>query len=317
MRICSASCSARAEAVEQREQAERRRGRAREDRLQIGLAERLLGAEQHRRAARPATRIGGQSGDAAEDRQHARRAGTRPPSPSSPRAGRSETGVGATIARGSQKWNGTCADFVKAPSSTSTSAGRHSGRRASSRATRVGSRGDRAEIENVPVDLPDQQKPDRHREPAERRHLQRRERAALRVVVLVPKPISRNEREARDLPEHEQQDQVVGERDAEHRAHEGRERRVVAADARAAERRARRSRASTGRRARRCRRPAARRRAPKPSARSAEARRRATAPIRGPTAPRSLRPTTDSTAQNDVTAAATMTSADQRPSTRR
>ncbi len=32
------------------------------------------------------------------------------------------TGVGAAIAAGSQGWNGTCADFVSAPTSTSTRA---------------------------------------------------------------------------------------------------------------------------------------------------------------------------------------------------
>jgi hypothetical protein len=34
------------------------------------------------------------------------------------------TGVGAAMALGSQKWNGTCADLVKAPASTSTRMGR-------------------------------------------------------------------------------------------------------------------------------------------------------------------------------------------------
>ncbi len=33
-----------------------------------------------------------------------------------------DTGVGAAIAWGSQKWKGNCADLVNAPSSTSTSA---------------------------------------------------------------------------------------------------------------------------------------------------------------------------------------------------
>ena len=38
-----------------------------------------------------------------------------------------DTGVGAAIAWGSQKWNGNCALLVKQPSSTSTSAGTYSG----------------------------------------------------------------------------------------------------------------------------------------------------------------------------------------------
>ncbi len=37
------------------------------------------------------------------------------------------TGVGAAMAWGSQKWNGTCADLVNAPSSTSPRIGRYSG----------------------------------------------------------------------------------------------------------------------------------------------------------------------------------------------
>ncbi|XQU72057.1 hypothetical protein OJJOAM_004846 [Cupriavidus sp. H18C1] len=38
-----------------------------------------------------------------------------------------ETGVGAAIAWGSQKWNGNCADLVKTASSTSTIIGGYSG----------------------------------------------------------------------------------------------------------------------------------------------------------------------------------------------
>ncbi len=38
-----------------------------------------------------------------------------------------DTGVGAAIACGSQKWNGNCALFVNAPTSTSSSAGTYSG----------------------------------------------------------------------------------------------------------------------------------------------------------------------------------------------
>jgi len=38
-----------------------------------------------------------------------------------------ETGVGAAIACGSQKWKGNCALLVKAPSSTSSNAGTYSG----------------------------------------------------------------------------------------------------------------------------------------------------------------------------------------------
>ena len=37
-----------------------------------------------------------------------------------------ETGVGAVIACGNQKWNGNCALLVSAPSRISTSAGRYS-----------------------------------------------------------------------------------------------------------------------------------------------------------------------------------------------
>ncbi len=38
-----------------------------------------------------------------------------------------DTGVGAAMALGSQKWNGNCALLVNAPSSTSTSAVRYMG----------------------------------------------------------------------------------------------------------------------------------------------------------------------------------------------
>ena len=59
-------------------------------------------------------------------------------------------------------------------------------------------------------------------------HDQRLQRGRPRIVSLVFEADEQEGREAGQLPEDEQREDVVAERDAEHRAHEGEERRIEA-----------------------------------------------------------------------------------------
>ena len=65
--------------------------------------------------------------------------------------------------------------------------------------------------------------------PAGAGHDQRLQGGRSRVVALVFEADEQEGREAGQLPEDEQREDVVAERDAEHRAHEGEERRIEAA----------------------------------------------------------------------------------------
>ena len=118
--------------------------------------------------------------------------------------------MGAAMAAGSQKWNGTSALFEIAP--TSTSAIAHSPAApvtgcATSSDERARAAGDDEHDEA-----------DEHREPAERRDGERLQRG---TAALLPARVVADEEvreHARRLPEHEQEEHVVGGDEAEHDA---------------------------------------------------------------------------------------------------
>ena len=72
-------------------------------------------------------------------------------------------------------------------------------------------------------DAPDQQEAGEHRQPAGRGDRERHAGALARVGPRVPVADQQERGDARQLPEHREEEQVVGERDAEHRGHEERE----------------------------------------------------------------------------------------------
>ena len=122
--------------------------------------------------------------------------------------------MGAAIALGSQKWNGTCADFVNAPSRISASATACSAdARGSRRARRA------RPSSKLPAAWPEQEDAREQREPAGAVTMSAM-RAPARIGALVPEADQQERGEARQLPEDEEQEQVVGEHDAEHRRHE-------------------------------------------------------------------------------------------------
>ncbi len=72
----------------------------------------------------------------------------------------------------------------------------------------------------APDDRSQHQHPEQEAEAARHRHDQRHPRAAARVLAVVPVGDQHERSQARQLPEHDELDQVAREYDAEHRAHE-------------------------------------------------------------------------------------------------
>ena len=134
-----------------------------------------------------------------------------------------DTGVGAAIACGSQKWNGNCALLVSAPSST---------RPSDERIERMGAHRVAAGEDALEVvaadDRAEQEDAGEQREPAGRGDGERHPRAAPRVATVVPVADQQEREQARQLPEHDELDEVARDDDAEHRAHEAEQQRIEA-----------------------------------------------------------------------------------------
>ena len=115
-----------------------------------------------------------------------------------------DTGVGAAIACGSQKWNGNCALFVSTPSRISSSVAGYQ----RMRAHRIAGREHDVQVEAAD-DAAEHEHAEQQRETAADRHDRRHARAAPRVGAVVPVRDQHERREARELPEHDELDQVA------------------------------------------------------------------------------------------------------------
>ena len=136
---------------------------------------------------------------------------------------RALTGVGPSIASGSQVCSGICADFAAAPPS------RPSATRFDRDRREVGGRVERrAELERVRVRDEDEER-ERHRRVADRVHDERLLRRGDRGRPLVPEADEQVRREADEAPADEQEQEVAALDEQEHREDEERDVREVAA----------------------------------------------------------------------------------------
>jgi hypothetical protein len=178
--------------------------------LEVGLPQRPPAADDHREQAdgqhqRPPGADDGEGGRQPGDQVDAgldHRRGVQ--------VGRHRRGGGHR--RGSQGWNGTWALLVKAPTRIST--------RASATVPPRGGSARIADSEEVPAAWPSRIRPTSMHEPAERGHEQRLLRRPAAVLRLVVEADEQVRRDAGQLPEDVEQDQVVGEDEPEHRAGE-------------------------------------------------------------------------------------------------
>ena len=134
------------------------------------------------------------------------------------------TGLGAAIAPGSQKWKGNWADLVKAPRSTRRSAGRVE--RVTLDGGGLGAEGRQLQGAR---DFPEEEEAGEEGEAARAGHEKGLEGALARLLLLVVEADEEVGADARQLPEDEERDRVVGEHEAEHRGHEEEGRRAKAA----------------------------------------------------------------------------------------